>query len=69
MEKFNSDNFDETTGQPFFQPKVGRSPTKKSHRTSKSIGNLLYDNTKVYKERKQKMVDQNTYYMNEQMNK
>lgn len=68
IEKFNSENFDETTGQPFFHPKVGRSPARKNHRTSKSIGNLLYDNTKVYKERKQKLADSYKREIEEQVN-
>jgi len=68
IEKYNSENFDQTTGQPFFRPKVGRSPMKKSHRSSKSIGNLLYDNNKVYKDRKQQLVKNHNDEIKQQLN-
>jgi hypothetical protein len=68
IEKFNNDNFDPVTGQPFFHPKVGRSPSNKGHRSSKSIGNLLYNNHKLYKEKKDKLQQQHEEKLKEQMN-
>ena len=51
IEKYNNENFDPKTGQPFFHPKIGRSPSNKQHRSSKSIGNILYNDNKIYKEK------------------
>lgn len=58
IEKFNNENFDPVTGQPFFQPKVNKSPINLNHRSSKSIGNLLYDATKMYKEKNELRIQQ-----------
>ena len=47
MEKLRNENirrnFDPETGQPFFVPKVGRSPKDRKNRNSKSIGDIFYD--------------------------
>lgn len=51
IEKFNNENFDQITGQPLFQPKIGRSPTNKHHRSSQSIGNMLYNDNKIYQDK------------------
>jgi hypothetical protein len=58
IEKFNNENFDPVTGQPFFHPKVNKSPINQNHRSSKSIGNLLYDATKIYKEKNDLRIQQ-----------
>jgi uncharacterized protein YyaL (SSP411 family) len=55
LEKFNNENFDPKTGQPFFKPKICRSPKDKKHRSSKSIGDLLYNNKKKYDENLKKL--------------
>jgi hypothetical protein len=58
IEQFNNEHFDPVTGQPFFQPKINKSPLNQNHRNWKSIGNLLYDTTKIYKDKNNLRVKQ-----------
>lgn len=55
IDKFNNENFDPETGQAYYKPKVGRSPSNKRHRSSKSIENVLYGYAKVYDDKKLKI--------------
>lgn len=66
--KYNNENFDPVTGQKYFKPKICRSPVNKKHRSSKSIGNLLYENKTVYNEKKQKLIEEHEKEINEQIN-
>jgi hypothetical protein len=68
LERFNHENFDQVTGQQLYKPKVGRGPIDKKHRSSKSIGNLLYGVKNLYQENKQKRIQNYEAELKEQMN-
>jgi hypothetical protein len=67
IEKFNNENFDPSTGQAFFRPKINNVKIKQQ-RSSKSIGNLLYGYKDIYRERKQKMVEEHERQLKSIMN-
>ena len=68
IEKFNNENFDPVTGQPLYHPRIWRPPDKKHHRSSKSIGNLLYSSSQLYKEKKDKQRAEYEQKIEDQLN-
>lgn len=67
LERFNNENFDPSTGQALFKPKINHVKSKQQ-RSSKSIGNLLYGYKDIYRERKQKMVEEHDKQLKNKMN-